>query len=234
MALIKLGGLAQDVRGSLVGTTFSRNRAGAYVRGKVSPCQPLSSHSGAVRGVFSTLSQVWASGLSAAQRSAWGAWATLHPITNRFGDSVILSGVAAFQYVNALLYQSGQPYIKDVPLTFHVDEPGGVTVTLTTGSPIVFSIAIDKTLLGNEGLIAYASARLAPGRMLGRADLVSLSVVKRGCFPAPAVLTTTWALRFPNVTPIVADRIGWGIQILNKETGARSSLVTGVASVVAP
>lgn len=100
MAKIKLGALANDVRGSVAGQTFSRGRYGAYSRQKVSGVQPRTARQMDVRAIFAEVSQLWRT-LTAAQQAAWNAWATNHPIVDVFGDAQILAGNAAFTKVNA-------------------------------------------------------------------------------------------------------------------------------------
>src|SRR5438094_3122359 len=100
MARVKLGGLAQDVRGTLNGNVFSRNRGGAYVRTKVSPVQPVSAFSSLARSIFAALSQAWSTDLSDVERAAWEAFAAVHPFVIVFGDAIVLSGIAFYQSVN--------------------------------------------------------------------------------------------------------------------------------------
>ena len=100
MALIKLGALAQDVRGSIAGTTFSKSRAGATTRQKVSPVQPSTERQRTVRSNLTTISQAWRNLTDAAQ-GAWNTWAQNHPIPNVFGDPIKLAGNGAFLKVNA-------------------------------------------------------------------------------------------------------------------------------------
>jgi hypothetical protein len=146
MAKIKLGGLAQDARGSLNGTTFSRNRSGAYARAKASPVQPRTVRQLAQRAIFSAVSQEWRN-LADAERASWEAWATTHPVTDVFGDAQILSGNAAYLLVNANRQTLGLPS-SDTPPPDPTNLPpaavsatavastGVVTVTLATAAVV--------------------------------------------------------------------------------------------------
>lgn len=101
MAKVKLGALAQDVRGSLAGSTFSRNKGGSYVRQKVSPVQPRTALQLQQRSILSQVSKAWRN-LDAATRAAWDAWAQTHPVLDVFGDSLKLSGISAYSRINAI------------------------------------------------------------------------------------------------------------------------------------
>lgn len=115
MALIKLGNAVQDARGSLNGTTFSRNKGGAYIRTKVSPVQPKTPKQLAVRALFAANSKAWSGLLTDTQRQGWTAFAQTYPYVNVFGDSSVLTGLAMFMAKNQVLTFIDQPQITDAP-----------------------------------------------------------------------------------------------------------------------
>ena len=100
MALIKLGALAQDARGSIAGTTFSKSRAGTTTRQKVSPVQPRTARQLAVRAILNIASKAWRN-LDDAAQAAWTTWSNNHPIPNVFGDPMKLAPNAAYIRINA-------------------------------------------------------------------------------------------------------------------------------------
>lgn len=128
MAKINLGGLAQDVRGSLNGTVFSRNRGGAYTRTKVSPVQPLTNRQTVQRAIFSVTTKSWQVN-TAAQQVAWNAWAAINRVTDVFGNSLLLSGIAAFTKINGTLLTFGLPAILNPPPP--PGAPGAAAVSVT-------------------------------------------------------------------------------------------------------
>jgi len=235
MALVKMGALAQDVRGSLAGTVFSRNRGGAYVRQKVSPCQPMSSFSSTARSVFGAQSAAWSAVLDDGQRVAWAAFAALHPWTNVFGDAIILPAVAFFQAVNARLSMAGQVTLEDVPADWSVADMGGLAVVATT-TGTVFSLTVtpERALVADEKVLVYASAPLGPARALQAGDLGFLNLAVRSGFASPAPCSAAYALRFPNRIPQVGDRVGVRAAIIQKTTGAICAPAGGVYTVTAP
>lgn len=116
MALIKLGSLAQDVRGSQNGLTFSRNKGGAYVRQKVSPVQPNTPAQRAVRQAFAINTKLWSGTMTAAQRAAWATYAATYPYSNVFGDSSVLTGLAMSVAKNQVLNQLASASILTPPI----------------------------------------------------------------------------------------------------------------------
>jgi hypothetical protein len=230
-----MGALAQDVRGSLNGTTFSRNRGGAFVRSKVSPVQPVSRWSGQARSIFKACSQRWSSKLTDAQRSAWNAFAVLHPFVNVFSDSIVLPGVAFYASVNARLAQCGYVYLDDPPLTFVVEDAGILTINLTAeGTVLHGSVAVERALVPTEGMIVYMTPPLGPARALQATDLRMVNSANQVCFGSPVDLTPEIAARFPGVGCVVGGRYGVRVVIINTATGAISAPVGGVYTAVAP
>lgn len=108
MARIIYGALAQDVRGSLAGTTFTKCRSGATIRQKVTPTNRQTPNQLGARANFSRCAQIWRT-LTDDQRAQWANFATQHPITDAFGKQIILSGAQQFTSTNAKRLALGGP-----------------------------------------------------------------------------------------------------------------------------
>lgn len=91
MAIFK-GAIAAEIRGSINGTTFSRNKSGAYMRNRTVPVNPNSSRQLYIREAMSQAAFAWSTVLTEGQRNAWRLYASTTPVTNRLGDSINLSG----------------------------------------------------------------------------------------------------------------------------------------------
>jgi hypothetical protein len=235
MALIKMGALAQDVRGSLNGSVFSRNRGGAYVRSKVSPVQPISKWSGLVRCIFAAISRQWSSTLTDAYRANWEAFSAVHPIANVFGDSVILSGVACYLKVNAYLRMCGCAYLSDVPATFVVADIGVPTVVGTAaGGHIALAVSVGRALTGDEGIMVYCTAPLVGSRAPQQGDYKMLNLVGFDTYLNGTAIGGVVEVRIPNISWTVGDKIGLYVAVLNKVTGATSPWVPVLHTLTAP
>lgn len=231
MALIKLGALTQDVRGTLNGSVFSRNRGGAYVRTKVSPVQPLSEYSDFARQLFGTISQRWATVLTDEQRSAFEAFAAVHPFVNIFGDSIILSGIAFYQAVNRRLGQLGETFLDDPPLTWSVEDTGGVTLDIEEGGD--FLIGIGRALAGNEVLYVFGTPKLGGSRTAQKPDFRLLQTPANPAIVPDTDAYAVYNARFDPQALVIGDRVAVRVQILNTDTGAASSPALAQTVVVA-
>lgn len=222
MALIKMGALAQDVRGSLNGSTFSRNRGGAYIRAKVSPIQPVSLWSKAARQAFKANSQAWATSLTAAQRAAWIAFAAVHPWINVFGDSIILSGVAMYQAVNQRLQLVGQPVLASPPASFVVADLGSVTVaaTIVAGQFTALSIVPGRALAYLEGLYVLLTPGLPAGRKVQRTNYRLINTAASGLFWSAENISTFANGRFTGTPWTTGKQWSMLIAAMNWSTGA--------------
>lgn len=110
MAKIKFGMMMTDARGKLGGQVFSKNRAGAYVRTKVTPVNPRTAAQQLSRFILGSLSASW-SGLTEQQRRAWNAAVDDWQRTDIFGDLRKPTGKNLFTSLNKELIQSSQSQI---------------------------------------------------------------------------------------------------------------------------
>jgi len=103
MAIILLGGGVTDIRGSIGGTTFARNAGGSYARNKTKPVNPRSTLQNKVRSVTAMFSKRWAETLTEVQRTGWRDYVAATVWTNRLGQVISISGMAAYVRTNVLL-----------------------------------------------------------------------------------------------------------------------------------
>jgi hypothetical protein len=146
MALFLPGPVVADVRGSVGGTTFSRNRYGAIMRGRVTPVNPQTARQEAARTIMADLSQRWQNVLTAAQRGAWETHAAAISFTNKIGQSINLSGMAMYLRSNAAILAAGGVVVDDGPeaLTLPGADPSfAVSASVAAG---VLSIEFDPAL----------------------------------------------------------------------------------------
>lgn len=92
MALIKFGGGITEMRGSMAGNVYSRNRYGAYIRSRTKPTNPNTPAQQAVRAALAFLTDRWAQTLTAAQRTAWNLYGASVVMLNKLGENINLTG----------------------------------------------------------------------------------------------------------------------------------------------
>lgn len=231
MAKIKLGALTQDVRGTLNGNVFSRNRGGAYVRTKVTPVQPLSEFADFAKQLFGTISQRWSSVLTDEQRSAWEAFAAVHPFVNIFGDSIILTGIAFYQAANRRLMQLTENPIDDPPPSWSVEDTGGVTLLVEAGGD--FIISIGRALTGDELLYVFATPKLLGARTPQKPDFRLIQTPAHPLVTPAADCYAVYNYRFDPQVLALGDRLAVRVQIINTVTGASSAPALQTTTVVA-
>lgn len=224
MALTKLGGLAQDVRGSLVGTTFSRNKGGSYVRGKVSPVQPVSAHSSRARAIFGELSQRWSTVLDDSQRQAWKAFAGSHTFVNVFGDAITLGGIAMYVSVNRAVGQVGKPYVDDPPDIFAAPSvmSSAIAGTVTAGvlSALTQATVISDALPTDGTMYIFATPPLSPGVTPQETDFRLINAPAYSKIDITTALLGAYNTRFSTPGVTITRAIWFRLAVLDWSTGA--------------
>lgn len=114
---IQWGMMMVDGRGKLGGQVASKNRAGAYVRTKVTPDNPQTHSQSVVRSIFSILSKKWSESLTDVQRKQWNTGASSGEFakTDVFGNSRNPSGFNLFVGMNSLQQATGGRQIITPP-----------------------------------------------------------------------------------------------------------------------
>lgn len=139
MAKIKFGMMMTDARGKLGGQVFSKNRAGAYIRTKVTPVNPQTAAQAQVRSNLATLSTGW-NALTAEQIAQWNSSVEDWASTDVFGDIKKPTGKNLYVKLNVNLLNSSQPPIASPPAKLEL--------------PALMETAVDITRATNEIEIA--------------------------------------------------------------------------------
>jgi hypothetical protein len=202
MAKVKYGGLAQDVRGSLNGNVHSRNSSGNYVRAKTSPVQVNSDRQLAQRAIFTANSQAWRA-LTDAQRAQWNTYAANHPITDIFGDSVVLSGIAAFGRINNTLVTLGLAAVL-IPPPDPTAPPPTVTGVAIAGAPGTATATFDVDPDADDLYEVWCTRGVSPGVSFTKSDYRLAFAGKPG---AVATLVVTPATFNPRIAWSVGQKV---------------------------
>jgi hypothetical protein len=220
MAKIQFGAVATDARGKIAGIVYSKNKAGGYVRAKVSPSQTESERRTFVRSLFSVNSQEWSTGLTIAQVNAWNEFARAHLVTDVFGQAHALSGAQMYQRLNSVIAQAGGTVIDDPPDDLSITALLTMTPTITAGAPDVVSIAFTPTPPEASHKIAvYATKPLNAGRTFAKGDKRFL-FLSAAAAASPAVCSAAYLAKFGALT--AGKKVGIWIQKINVLTGAQT------------
>lgn len=161
--------------GKIGGHVASRNRAGAYIRTKVTPVNPQSTAQLTVRNRLSSLSQAWRS-LTAAQRSNWNGAVSDFQKTDIFGDLKTPSGFNLFQRLNNNILTVGGSQINSAPLPSAAAQVtiGALTATIT-GS--VLTLVLSGAVPAGSEVKVFATAGQSAGKSFVKSEYRLTEVV---------------------------------------------------------
>lgn len=179
MATIKTGAVVAEIRGSLGGNVFSRNKGGAYVRQRVKPINPNSPAQAAVRGVFGTLQAAWR-GLTQAERDSWAEATKAYTAVNRVGDVIQYTPLQLFTRCNMTLLEGGEAQINTIPpapgsdviialqkgphpwevLSTNVDEGAVIRLDIPGSAPAASRIRLYASAPVSAGIASERSVRM--------------------------------------------------------------------------
>lgn len=146
MALIKFGGGIVGMAGSIAGTTFSRNRYGAYARARTKPVNPNTAAQQTIRAALAFLTDRWSNTLTAAQRTAWNLYGSNVVMTNRLGESMNLSGFNHYVRSNMPRKYASQSIIDAGPTVFEIPEADPTYAITASEAAQTVDNAFDNTL----------------------------------------------------------------------------------------
>lgn len=115
MAVFKPGPAISDIRGSINGVTFGRNRAGLFMRQRVAPVQPNTPVQTLVRNFLATLQTRYRVTLTEGQRLGWDSLGTLAGGIGALGDRIRLTGQQAYIRTNSIRLRGQLATIDDAP-----------------------------------------------------------------------------------------------------------------------
>lgn len=150
MALISPS-MAGEIRGSIGGATFSRNRSGSYMRRRAVPVNPNTPRQNDARGRMTNLAILWTTTLTQDQRDAWDEYAANVPSTNKLGEAINLTGINWYVSTNSLILQAGGTRLDDAPTLFERGlSPDGLTVSASEATQQVSFGFDDAEAWANE------------------------------------------------------------------------------------
>lgn len=201
MALVKFT-ICGPPSGSVGALVFSHNRAGPYIRARVTPVNPNTEYQQAVKSIMAALSPYWSGTLTQAQRDMWDLYAYNVPIINRVGDPINVGGIGMFIRTNVPVLQTGGgggAIITTAPTIFDLGgytPPAIAAITATTEAvSLTFDNADDWANEDDSNMLIYVSRPMSPGinyfkgpyRYAGRIDGDAITPPT-----SPANVTSPW------------------------------------------
>lgn len=215
---VKWSGMgAVDGRGKINGTVGSRNRAGAYLRVKVTPVNPQTVYQLAQRALLAGFSQAWRT-LTQSQRDGWDAAVGDYARTDIFGDLRNPTGKNLFTRLNTQLSVAGESGITDAPLPEGTLQPILDLPVVDIGTPDEIEVATTTTTTGNK-LVFEATPGVSPGKKFLKNDYRVITAIA-GAAPTTVNLKSAYNARFG--VPPAGTRVGFRCYSVNPSTGERS------------
>ena len=231
MATVRFGGGVAEMRASVAGNVFSRNRGGAYVRNRVTPLNPQTVNQTFIRDIMSDAAGNWGALLTQAQRDQWTSFAVLYPVTNVFGESVVLTGQQFYARVFADLVRRGLTALVVPGANMDVVQLLTLTSTFTLGAPSTFSVAYTPTPIGAlTHLSIWATPAMPPGRKYAK-NLLRLIFTSAVNAASPAAIYAAWGARF-GADPVAGQRIVTEAHAINSANGSTGVRLRADAIVV--
>lgn len=208
-----------DARGKLGGQVFSKNRAGAYVRTKVTPSNPRTADQMAGRGILGSLSASW-SGLTDLQRRAWNNAVSDWERTDIFGDSRKPTGKNLFTGLNKEIEQSGGTRILVPPTKVVIPELAPLVPVIDVASDTL-SLGITTVPVGFV-LQVSATAPLSQGTSFVKDKLRVIGYAPAGAI-TPATLFNDYSDKFG--VPTAGSNVHIAVKLVatSGQTGVRIS-----------
>ena len=159
---VKFGAIVVDGRNKIGGHVISKNRAGSYMRTKVTPTNPQTVAQLGVRSRFAGLSSAWKD-LTDAQRLAWNSAVAAFAKTDIFGDLKNPSGFNLHQALNNNLLNIGETAITTPAASEAVGAFASSSFTIAN-TVQAMSLAFAAVTDDNHKTIVMATPAISPGR----------------------------------------------------------------------
>jgi hypothetical protein len=172
---MKFGAIVVDGRGKIGGHVASKNRAGAYLRTKVTPVNAQTSYQLGVRNRFTQLSQAWRS-LTQEQRDSWNSAVSDFQKTDIFGDLHSPTGFNLYQRLNNNLLLIGESVIDTPPLPSSVDEVVASSLTAESDTQSL-SLVLTDDVPSNTNVKVFATAPQSAGKSFVKSEYRLIGVL---------------------------------------------------------
>ncbi len=231
MALVEFGGGVVEIRGSIGGWTFQRNRAGTIVRLKPLQKKVATSKQTAQHSALVSLIQAFQQ-LTPGEKLAWDAFATGNTKQNVFGQDKILTGQNWFTTINSALTGLGLPQLTAPPANLLPEAITSFNLTVDASKIEISQIVPNNPT--DTGIIITTSFPTTLTTKLQRSPFRSTTVVSSGPF-GTIDLTSDWeiahTLPWPPGGFANCINIGVRIQPVRISTGITTAGITLVSGL---
>ena len=192
---MKFGAIVVAGRGKIGGHVASQNRAGAYLRTKVTPVNPQSGSQLTVRNRLTGFAQGWR-GLTETERNSWNAAVADHAKTDIFGDLRQPSGFALYQRLNNNLSIIGVAPLDTPPL------PSAVGVSfaesLSCDETPALSLVLNGAVPSDTKVQIWATPPMSAGKSFVKSEYRLITVLASAA-TTPVNLLSAYTAKFGGI-----------------------------------
>jgi hypothetical protein len=225
------GAIISEIRNKIAATVYTKNKAGASIRNRVTPINRRSTNQTLRRQQLASLSSGWRS-LTQAQRDGWNAAGASFPQTDNLGQTVYLTGEQLYVRCNANLLLIGEALITAAPSPASFDVLAFTSLTSTADDGVI-SLAFTPTVPTGFQLVVRASAPVSPGKsfMPGSAFKFIQSIAAAAT--SPQALTTAYANVWGAITGATGQKIFVEMFLVEEASGLAGIPVRGYGVIAA-
>lgn len=155
----------EEKSGSKGGSTYARNRFGAYCRQRTKPVNPSTPLQQEQRSRFALLTNLWNSVLTPAERAAWDLYAANVPMLNRLGQVINPTGFNHYCRSNSLILQAGGDRVDAAPQIYLKGEQDPTFAVEASESDQKLNVTFDNTLDWANEVAGFMAIFLGSPRM---------------------------------------------------------------------
>jgi len=225
---MKFGAIVTDGRGKIGGHVASKNRAGAYLRTKVTPVNGQTTAQTQIRNRFTVLAQGWR-GLTEEQRAAWNGAVADYSRTDIFGDLHNPTGAALYQRLNNNLVTIGEAAISTPPLPAAVGEVTAVSIAIAAGAATM-SLVLGGAVPAGTNVKVFACAPVSAGKSFVKSEYRLISILAP-LAATPVSLKADYEAKFGSVG-VAGQKVFCKVVAVNATTGQEgtASQVSGIVA----
>jgi len=227
MAKVKFSALVSEMRNKLNGSVFSKNRGGNYLRNKVTPSNPQTSHQVAVRARLTSFSQQWRS-LTQTQIAAWRSAVGNFSKTDIFGDIRHPSGINLFVKLNVNLARIGVASLTDPPAPGTVEAVTSIIVTASSITPSLSVAYLPTPVPANTKLVVSATPLESAGKNFVKSEFRDIAIINAAT-ASPYNALAAYTARFGAL--IAGQQVFFKLTPINDVTGQAGQALQGSAIV---
>ena len=189
---MKFGAIVVDGRNKIGGHVASKNRAGAYLRTKVTPVNRRTLAQTGVRSRLTTISKAWKT-LTQANRDSWNSAVSSYKKTDIFGDIHNPTGFNLYQKLNNNILSLGGALASTPPIIAKLDAASAPVLTYTVGVPAL-SLAVTAATGVDHGFKIFATAPQSPGKGFVKSEYRQITALSTTIVAANNILAAYTAV----------------------------------------